>query len=50
MTMIEIFEKNYNELTQHERDVITLTDLHTAETLNFENLEEFKAWANDIEL
>lgn len=48
MTMLEIFEKYYNELTQDERDTVTTTDLHTAETLQFENIQDFKEWAADL--
>lgn len=48
MTMLEIFEKYYNELTQDERDTITTTDLHTAETLQFDNLSDFKDYAKEI--
>jgi hypothetical protein len=48
MTMINIFENNYNELTQAERDLITTTDLHTAETLKFDSVEDFKDWAADL--
>lgn len=48
MTMLTIFENNYNELTQAERDIITTTDLHTAETLNFTDVKDFKEWAADF--
>ena len=48
MTMLEIFEKYYNELTQDERDIITTTDLHTAETLQFESVADFKDYAKVI--
>ena len=48
MTMIEIFEKYYNELTQDERDTITTTDLHTSEALQFENLADFKEYAKEL--
>lgn len=48
MTMINIFENNYNELTQAERNIITTTDLHTAESLNFDSVEDFKEWAADL--
>ena len=48
MTMLDIFESNYNELTQSERDVITTTDLNAAATLNFDNVNDFKEWAADI--
>lgn len=48
MTMTEIFENNYDELTQTERNVITTTDLRTAKTLQFDNITDFKEWAKDI--
>ena len=50
MTMLEIFENNYEDLTQCERDVITTTDLNTAKSLNFESVEDFKEWAEDIDM
>lgn len=48
MTMLELFENNYKDLTQAERDIITTTDYNTATTLHFENLEDFREWATDL--
>ena len=45
-----MFENNYEDLTQCERDVITTTDLNTAKSLNFESVEDFKEWAEDIDM
>lgn len=47
MEMIEIFEKHYNELTQHERDIITTTDLATAKTTTFETLDDYKEYVKE---
>lgn len=47
MNMIEIFERYYNELTQKERDIITLTDLATATTTTFETIQDFKDYVNE---
>lgn len=48
MIMLTIFKDHYNEITQAERDIITATDLHTAENLKFETVQDFKEWAKDI--
>lgn len=41
MTMKEIFENYYDELTQKERDIITTTD---GDCTEFESLEDFKEY------
>lgn len=49
MTMLEIFEKHYNELTQVERDVITTTDLDTATKTTFETLQDYKDYVKEYQ-
>ncbi len=44
LSMNEIFERYYNELSQLERDVITTTDLATAELKQFESLANYKEY------
>ena len=44
LSMNEIFERYYNELSQLERDVITTTDLATAELKQFESLADYKEY------
>lgn len=44
LSMNEIFEEYYNELSQLERDVITTTDLATAELRQFESLADYKEY------
>lgn len=47
MTMLEIFENHYNELTQIERDVITTTDLYSATKTTFDTLQDYKDYVKE---
>lgn len=47
LSMADIFNEHYNQLTQFERDVITTTDLATAEMKQFESLADFREFVNE---
>lgn len=48
MNMLEIFKDHYKDLSQEERDIITTTDLATAEAMTFDTLEDFQDFAKEV--